>query len=115
VIIGIRPEDMEDAAVSGSPRPGGTISALVNLRETMGPEAYLHIPVKTPPLSIAPSRDEGGEGDDAERATTAPDETTFVARVSAQSRAQVGDHVELSVDTSLLHFFEPATGERISR
>jgi multiple sugar transport system ATP-binding protein len=114
VIIGIRPEDMEDAGVSGTPRPGGTISALVNLRETMGPEAYLHIPVKTPPLAMAPSRDEGGEGDDAERAASAPDETTFVARVSAQSRAQVGDHVELSVNTSLLHFFDPATGERIS-
>jgi len=114
VIVGIRPEDMEDASLAGEPRTDATISAFVNLRETMGPEAFLHIPVKTPPITLAPTRDETGRDDAPESPTTALDETVFVARVSPQSRARIGDRVDLAVDTSALHFFDPASGERIS-
>jgi multiple sugar transport system ATP-binding protein len=114
LIVGIRPEDMEDAGLASGAQPDATISAVVNLRETMGPEAFLHVPVKTPPIALAPSHDETGQDDAPETPTTAPDETVFVARVSPQSRARVGDRVDLSVNTSALHFFDPATGERIS-
>jgi multiple sugar transport system ATP-binding protein len=114
VIVGIRPEDMEDASLVSEARPDQTISAVVNLRETMGPEAYLHVPVKTPPIALAPSHDETGQDDAPETPTTLPDETVFVARVRAQSRARVGDRVDLAVETSALHFFDPASGARIA-
>jgi multiple sugar transport system ATP-binding protein len=37
----------------------------------------------------------------------------LVARVSARSRAREGDPLELAVDTSALHFFDPVSGARI--
>jgi multiple sugar transport system ATP-binding protein len=112
VIVGIRPEDMEDASLENGVPEDRRIPAVVNLRESMGPEAYLHFPVKAPPVELAGVRADP-EAED-ESVLTAPDETVFVARVSARTRAGEGEGVELAVDTSALQFFDPATGERIS-
>jgi multiple sugar transport system ATP-binding protein len=38
----------------------------------------------------------------------------LVARFDARSRARIGDHVELAVDTERLHFFDPETAARIA-
>jgi hypothetical protein len=35
--------------------------------------------------------------------------------VTASTRAREGDAIELVVETGALHFFDPATGQRISR
>jgi multiple sugar transport system ATP-binding protein len=107
VIVGIRPEDMEDASfVPGAPADR-RISVTVGLRETMGPEAYLHFNVAA--ASGAPAHD--GE----QRKPEQPDETTFVARVGGRTRADQGDRLDLLVDTSLLHVFDRETGDRIAR
>jgi multiple sugar transport system ATP-binding protein len=114
VIIGIRPEDMEDASlVNGAPMDR-SLRAVVGLRETMGPESYLHFPVRTAPI-VPVVADEGSENDEAshDRAASA-ESAVFVARVSSQTRAHEGDGVDLLVNTAALHFFDPATGGRIS-
>jgi multiple sugar transport system ATP-binding protein len=46
-------------------------------------------------------------------ASSLGDTTNFIARVSPDIRVSRGETVELVVDTSKLHFFDPATGERI--
>jgi multiple sugar transport system ATP-binding protein len=112
VIVGIRPEDMEDASLSSGAPPDRRLKVVVNLRETMGPEAYLHFPVKTPPVAVGSNNGTGEESEDGSRSHLA--ETTFVARVAARTAAHEGDDVELVVDTEALHFFDPATGDRIS-
>jgi hypothetical protein len=38
---------------------------------------------------------------------------TFIARVGPESRASVGDHAELQVDTRKLYFFDPASGRSL--
>jgi multiple sugar transport system ATP-binding protein len=78
----------------------------------MGPEAYVHFPVKTPPVAIGATNGSGTANGDGGRTT--PEETTFVVRVAARTSAQEGDDIELVVDTAALHFFDPATGDRIS-
>jgi len=48
VILGIRPEDLEDAAFAG--RTGATISAMVDIRENLGSEVFIHFSVGGAPV-----------------------------------------------------------------
>jgi multiple sugar transport system ATP-binding protein len=112
VIVGIRPEEMEDASLVPEAPPDRTMRVVVNLRESAGPEAYLHFTVKSPPIRAGTSGDQPDATDEHE-GITATDESIFVARVGSQTRAREGDSVELLVDTNALHFFDPVSGARI--
>jgi multiple sugar transport system ATP-binding protein len=46
-------------------------------------------------------------------ASSLGDTTNFIARVSPDVEVSRGDTVDLTVDTSKLHFFDPASGKRI--
>jgi multiple sugar transport system ATP-binding protein len=111
VIVGIRPEDMEDASLLGGAPADRRMPVVVELREAMGPEVYMHFRVPASSALRAPgARDAGvdtGAGANGER------DTRFVARVSARTRAREGDRIELVVDTAAMHFFDPETGGRI--
>jgi multiple sugar transport system ATP-binding protein len=111
VIVGIRPEDLEDANLAPGAPPDRRLRVSVALRESMGPEAFLHFPMKTTRVPISRNGRAGASEDDV---PIDPTETTFVARVTARTKARDGDDVELVVDTDALHFFDPATGERIA-
>ena len=112
VIIGIRPEDMDDPNVNGDGVPADRrLPVTVELREAMGAETHLHcdLPGWSPPpatLSV-PSQAAVESSDGSGR------RPQLVARVNARSRAREGDLLELSVDTSALHFFDPESGSRI--
>src|SRR5438094_596021 len=45
IILGVRPEDLEDAAFSGEAPAGRRLSAQVDIREDMGSEVYIHFAV----------------------------------------------------------------------
>ncbi len=111
VIVGIRPEDLEDASLAPGAPADRRLRVSVSLRESMGPEAFLHFPVKTNRVPVATDGRAGAGDDDT---PIDPTETTFVARVTARTKAGDGDDVELVVDMDALHFFDPATGDRIS-
>jgi multiple sugar transport system ATP-binding protein len=110
VIVGIRPEDLEDASFASEAPPDRRLRVSVSLRESMGPEAFLHFPIGSAGVPIKANG--GGTGSNG-TANGLP-ETTFVARVTARTKARDGDDLELVVDTDALHFFDPATGDRIS-
>jgi multiple sugar transport system ATP-binding protein len=106
--VGVRPEDVEDAAVGGS---GQRLRSRVDIREDLGSEVYLHFSIAAEPVTS------GGveaalehEGLEVIEARAAASGTPFVARVDRASRAREGDTVELAVDTSRLHFFDLDTG-----
>jgi multiple sugar transport system ATP-binding protein len=108
IALGIRPEDLEDAAVE----PGGErLRATVDIREDMGSEVYLHFSVDAPPVTTggveAAFEHEALEVIEARVAATG---TPFVARVERTSRAREGEAVELTVDTRRLHFFDLESG-----
>ncbi|HYY77045.1 MAG TPA: sn-glycerol-3-phosphate ABC transporter ATP-binding protein UgpC [Gaiellaceae bacterium] len=116
VVIGIRPEDLEDAAVAGGGGDGRTISTTVDLREDMGSEVFLHFAVDAAPVrtrevleAVGVEAIEAAEGESASRGTP------FIARVDRTTRAQEGSRVDLVVDTRHLHFFDPETGAGIYR
>jgi multiple sugar transport system ATP-binding protein len=114
VILGIRPEDMEDASlVQGAPEDR-RISSTVDLREALGSEVLVHFTVDAPIVLTQDTRelavDVGTEAleDLEERAKTARSE--FVAQLSPRTRLREGDAMEVVVDTNRVHFFDPETG-----
>ncbi len=118
VVLGIRPEDMEDAALANGAPPDVRLPAVVDMREDMGAEVYLHFTVDAPPALTEDTKDLASDrGVEVleqlqDRATTG--QSPFVARVGPESRVRVAERAELAVDTRKLHFFDPATGESVS-
>jgi multiple sugar transport system ATP-binding protein len=114
VVLGIRPEDIEDASLSDGPKDGRTIVALLDIREDMGSEVFGHFPVAAPPPIVDEVAEAlGREAVAAETEAARRGRRRFVARLDRATRAQEGSRVELAVDTRRLHFFDPVTGSAI--
>ena len=114
VVLGIRPEDMEDAALVGDAPPDRRISARVDLREALGSQVLIHFTVGAPMVLTEDTKelasDVGTEAlEDLEQRAT-KEESTFVAQLDPRTRIKEGEQVELVVDTERLHFFDPQTG-----
>ena len=98
VIVGIRPEDFEDASLAGE--SDRRVTATVDLVEALGSEIMVH-------FSIDASTVDSGDPDAPESAVAgAPN---AVGRFNPRSRVQEGEVAEIAVDTENLHFFDPAT------
>jgi multiple sugar transport system ATP-binding protein len=110
VIVGIRPEDLEDAAVAGEAPAGRTLRGTVELQEALGSEIMVHLGVDAPQAVTDEVRELAA--DVGMGAPTAGENrlSTIVGRFSARSRVRPGEAVETVVDTRFLHFFDPETG-----
>jgi len=112
VIVGIRPEHVEDASLTDAP-PDRRLRGEVVLTEALGSEIVAHIAVEAKPALTEDVRElaqDIGEDIDEE---VAEGKTTLVGRVGARSKLGIGDAAELAVDTGALHFFDPETGSGI--
>jgi multiple sugar transport system ATP-binding protein len=108
--LGVRPEDLEDAAFSAAAPASRRLTAQVDIREDMGSEVYIHFAVAGKAVRGADVRAAVGE-EVAEVAEVKGN--VWVARVDRDTGVQEGGNVELVVDTTRLHFFDPETGEAI--
>jgi multiple sugar transport system ATP-binding protein len=117
IALGIRPEDMTDAAVAAGPVEGRTIDATIDLREDMGSEVYVHFRIDAKPVLSEDVRDTFEEAADvsALEAQAQRGGTPFVARVGRESRAREGDPARIVVDTRKLHFFDLESGAALGR
>jgi multiple sugar transport system ATP-binding protein len=114
VILGIRPEDMEDAAVAGGAPDGRRIGAEVDIREDMGSELVVHFGIGA--RRVAGEDVKAALGEDALEAKSGAAQREgglFVARVDRVSTAEEGGPIDLVVDPSRLHFFDPETSAAI--
>jgi multiple sugar transport system ATP-binding protein len=111
IALGIRPEDIEDAAVASAP---DRFRAVVDIREDMGSEVYLHFAVRAAPVRThdveAALEHEALEGLEPQGERQG---TPFVARADRATQAREGEPVELAVDTRRLHFFDLESGAGI--
>jgi multiple sugar transport system ATP-binding protein len=117
LVLGIRPDDFEDAALVGDAPAHARMPVEVDLCETLGREVYVHFTIDSPPVLTEDVRELAADTDLAaiealEREASAR-ETRLIALVSAKTSAREGRRVELAVDTNLLHFFDRETGESI--
>jgi multiple sugar transport system ATP-binding protein len=104
VVLGIRPEDIDDAAALPDAPADRRLTTVCTLREALGSEILLHFPV----AAEAPVTEAADEEDPVE--PLEGESSIFVARVHTGTRAREGDALELVVDTKRLHFFDPKTG-----
>jgi multiple sugar transport system ATP-binding protein len=114
VILGIRPEDMEDADVAGAAPEGRRLAAAVDIREDMGSELFVHFGVGA--KAVVGEDVTAAVGHETIEATSAHAEReggVFVARVGRGSKAQEGGRINLVVDPTRLHFFDPETAAAI--
>ena len=112
VVLGIRPEDLEDIQLAGESAHGGRMKGTVTLREALGAEIMVHFSVDAPPAFTADVKELAEDVGEAERAEAHAGEGTavIVGRFGARSRVRPGEHVDVAVDTRQLHFFDVDTG-----
>jgi len=110
VIVGIRPEDMEDAALVQEGRKGHMFSAILDVIEETGSDIFAHLAYDAPGdgETILSSPDASARESDAAEAPF------FVVRLDAASDLQEGQPARLWLNTSGLHLFDPETGNRIA-
>jgi multiple sugar transport system ATP-binding protein len=112
VLLGIRPEDFEDAALDSDTPADRRIRATCDLTEPLGAEMLVHFAVAAPVLVTG----SGGDADPTLGASPPGAEegrSRLIARVDPRSRITEGSEAELAVDTSRLYFFDPESREAI--
>jgi multiple sugar transport system ATP-binding protein len=114
VILGIRPADLEDAAVwYGSSLP--TITVIADATEDLGSEVNVLFAVDAPPVetdeTLAASEQEA-EG--AIPLLAEERSAVFCARVDPRTSCGPATPIRLTVDPRRFHFFDPHTGLALS-
>ena len=116
VVLGIRPEDMEDAAVVRESHPDRVITVVCEIREDMGSEVYAHFNVPADPVATREVVEalvlEDAEDEEARMAAERArgGGVVFIARLERTTGARERQPLALEVDVTRLHFFDPETG-----
>jgi multiple sugar transport system ATP-binding protein len=117
VVLGIRPEDMEDASIATDAPADRRISSTVELREALGSDLVVHFPIDAPPAVTEDVKELAVDVDPelvGKVASTAGEgRTNVIARLSPRAQVHKGGPIELVVDTQRLHFFDPDDGSGI--
>jgi multiple sugar transport system ATP-binding protein len=116
LIAGIRPEDFEDASlVSDDARErGATFKTTVDVLEWMGAELYAHFSIERQGIESDELAELAAAAGAADVPSAGGDEERIVARLDAASQAREGKEIELFVDLSKLHLFDPHSGRNIT-
>jgi multiple sugar transport system ATP-binding protein len=106
VVLGIRPEALDDAAHGRPQLP--RIEVMVDVLEELGSDAFVFFHVAAPRVTL-----ESRVAAEDEATLLAEEDAFFTARVEAMMSAQVGAPLQLAVDPSTFHFFDLRTGETL--
>ena len=111
IVMGIRPEAFEDGNYANASEFSESIKVSVSLLEQLGSDSYIHFY-----KDIKPVQTEAIEeilADEGEDLSVLGDNTKFIARINPNSTVVEGKEIELKIDPSKLHFFDPETGDAI--
>ena len=111
IVMGIRPEAFEDGSYANTSEYSESVKVLVSLLEQLGSDSYIHFY-----KDIKPVQTEAIEeilADEGEDISVLGDNTKFIARINPNSTVVEGEEIELKIDPSKLHFFDPETGDAL--
>ena len=102
VVVGIRPEDIEDASLVPSAN-GSSVPVRITLAEALGSEVIAHFPLggEVEPVAV------GGVPDSPSLEAATDSGVLLTARLSPRSGARSGQPLRVSIDVERLHFFDP--------
>ena len=108
IVIGIRPEAFEDSVYANKKEFSEQVSIEVSLLEQLGSDTYVHFY-----KDIKPVQTEAIEeilADEGEDISVLGNETKFIARINPNSAVEEGQKINLALDPTKLHYFDPDTG-----
>jgi multiple sugar transport system ATP-binding protein len=115
LIAGIRPEDLEDAALVGGMRDrGGAFRAHIEVLEAVGSEVYAHFTVAADQEIESEELRELAEDAGAGEVPGGGESGRIVARLDPESRIREGEEAELWVDAGKFHLFDPSDGRTLT-
>jgi multiple sugar transport system ATP-binding protein len=103
IILGIRPEDFEDAEMVDRDTTGKQLTSEVTLIEALGSEIMVHFDIDAPTV-------DSGDPDAVEEKHGA---SNAVGRFQPRSRVQMGETATIAVATENMHFFDADTRQAI--
>jgi multiple sugar transport system ATP-binding protein len=114
VIIGVRPEDFEDANFAPEGHDGWTFEAPIELTESMGAEIYAHFDFdqaqQLESEELRELQEDAGTSDVPQSSSG-----HAVARVDAGSSVKAGERAKLWLDIAKIHVFDPSDGHSMTR
>jgi len=117
IVLGIRPQDFEDPEYAQGSGEGTRLKANIDLIEAVGTETMVHFRVNAP-LAVTDDMKElaadlGGDEIAQLERKAKEGKNEFTGVLDPRSRLRKNEDVELAVDTSRLHFFDPETSQGI--
>ncbi|WP_216214241.1 ABC transporter ATP-binding protein [Amycolatopsis aidingensis] len=114
VILGVRPEHFEDAALlDDEVKRGGTVlTAPVDVLESMGSEKYAHFTLEG---KLASSAELAELAADAGAADVPASGSQIVTRLSAASAAREGANLDVWFDADKVQLFDPSSGRNLTQ
>jgi multiple sugar transport system ATP-binding protein len=116
VIVGIRPEHLEDARVVDTEARdyGSTFKAKLDLLEALGAEWYAYFHLEGTRVESEHLTEVAADAGLEEIPSAQAGETSLVARLNEMSEISEGDEVELWLDTRRLHLFDQESGDSLA-
>ena len=112
IILGIRPEAFEDSLFADKKDFTEELNIKVSLLEQLGSDTYIHFY-----KNIKPVQTEAIEeilADEGEEISVLGSQTKFIARINPDTDISEGENINLGLDVTKLHYFNPETGLSIS-
>ena len=117
VIVGLRPENIEDATIVGDDvkgQRGITFEAEIDLVESLGSDLYAYFHIESEGVQSDQLEDLMGESlSETGAGGLREGEERVVARLDPTSKVKRRESAELWADTSKLHLFDPESGDSL--
>ncbi|MGH3050363.1 MAG: ABC transporter ATP-binding protein, partial [Gaiellaceae bacterium] len=114
IILGIRPEDLEDATLEPDTPADRRLHGMAELREALGSELMVHFTVEgTEPALTEDVKELARDAGEATNLESRTGGALLVGRFGARAVVEEGKPIEVAVDARSLHFFDAETSEGI--